>query len=180
MLGRTALALALAAVFGANGGQATVTLQTRPDALARPGLQILKMPLDEMHIQWQARVETGGGKFVIQLKSGVSTDVIVLDAERGTARYDAVIQTGYFGGGYELRYRDAAGRESVLATVAVEIARLKNVPTLPPNIHVGPPGALREESRWASPIPTGRTRDLGVALPIAAADSPPTPPPRFC
>jgi len=136
-------------------------------------VRLLKAPGDALRFRWSARVGEPG-HFVLERPDGSEVWTV---ATVGRIAYEAAPPA--LSGEYELRYRDASGRQRVLAHVLVACVSLdRDTPatamglTVPPEAETNVP--LRV-SMLISPETVGCALCLG---PASAVRPPPTPPPR--
>jgi hypothetical protein len=136
-------------------------------------VRLLKAPGDSLRFRWAARVGEPG-HFVLQRPDGteVWTAAVV-----GRTAYQAAPPA--LSGEYELRYRDASGRERVLAHVLVACVSVDR--NMPASVvaRALPPDALTSASHGTTLLAgEGDVIDSIDRRPTGLLRPPPTPPPR--
>lgn len=172
--GVSVLALAGAALCG--------TVSAEPQAPFKQ-MRLLRAPSDDLHIEWRATVHETGGEFLVVRGVPSGARRVVARLPPAPQASYAVTDTAEPGARvYELRYRDARGRERVLATVEIDLEGVERGPATvaarsvvdAPVVVPGAPAHLRAPS----PVPHAVSAD--DALPLTLRGRPPTPPPRAC
>ena len=159
---------AMAPWFAAAGPFATDVVTERPQSV-----RLLKAPGDSLRFRWVARVGEPG-YFVLERPDGSE---VWTAAEVGRTAYHAAPPA--LSGEYELRYRDAAGHEKVLAHVLVACISVDgNTPASVVSRAV-PPDALVAASLGSQARSVrDRVHVESDRQPNGFLRPPPTPPPR--
>jgi hypothetical protein len=139
----------------------------------QPSVVILKAPGDPLRFRWAARVGASG-QFVLTGPDGteVWTAAVV-----GRKAYEA--SPPALSGEYELRYRDASGREHVLAHVLVACARVEHhAPMTMCGRPIAPNVNVSGSQVGSAEVPTRAVNHPSRAATSPLLRPPPTPPPR--
>jgi hypothetical protein len=175
---RIACRIALLALAGtAICGAASASPQGDPFRQIR----LVKLPNDDLRIEWRAAVYETGGSFLLSRGAPASPRRLVARVAPGTQRQYRVTDSVEPGAWvYELRYRDARGREIILATIELNLDELERGPVAAaprPGLDTVPVGTdATGFGAVPASLPIAVSADDG--LPIALRGRPPTPPPR--
>jgi hypothetical protein len=166
------LALAGAALGGSASADVPVPFRQ---------VRLVRAPSDDLHIQWRATVHEAGGEFLVVRGTPTGERRLVARLPPGPRTRYSVTDTSEPGARiYELRYRDARGRERLLATIEVDLEGVDRGPaTAAPHISVEAPlliAGVAGSLSAPSPVPFALFAD--DALPLEMRGRPPTPPPR--
>ena len=154
--------------FATAGPLATDVVTERPQSV-----RLLKAPGDSLRFRWVARVGEPG-YFVLERPDGSE---VWTAAEVGRTAYHAAPPA--LSGEYELRYRDAAGHERVLAHVLVACLSVDGDTPASVVSRAVPPDALASPSFGAlARSAQDRIRVEPDRWPAGSLRPPPTPPPR--
>lgn len=171
---RFGLLLLTAATGVAVSSARAVTLPPQPLV----EVQLVKAPHEGLHFQWQAQVAERGGLFVLARRGERRAQVSQL-AFPERRSYAVSWQAPAASGAYELRYRTADGRVSVLATLLVNCQTLDDAPAshaMAP--HARDPLVAPSLDRFVGCAPRSLRWPEPDAQRRLARRAPPVPPPR--
>jgi hypothetical protein len=166
-------------VTAASLGGATTASALGADPFRQ--LRLVRAANDDLRIEWRAAVRETGGLFLVSRGAPAGPRRLVARvAPSASVRYRVTDSAEPGAWVYELRYRDARGRERILATIELNLDELERGTAAA----VSRPGlgsvAVRTEAAGLetapAPFPIAVTADDG--LPVALRGRPPTPPPR--
>jgi hypothetical protein len=168
------LALAGAALGGATTASAQGVEPFRQ-------IRLVRVANDDLRIEWRAAVHETGGEFLVSRGAPAGPRRLVARvAPDPRARYRVTDSADPGAWIYELRYRDARGRERILATIELNLDELERGTAAA----ASRPGlgsvAVRTDAAaiWTAPAPFPIAVTADDGLPVALRGRPPTPPPR--
>lgn len=144
-------------------------------------VRLVRVANDSLRIEWRAAVRETGGAFVLSRSQPAGARLLVARVlPVSAARYRVTDSAEPGAWIYELRYRDARGRERLLAVVELNLDELERG-TAAASFRSGlGPAAVSTEAAASgavpAPFPIAVADDDG--LPIVLRGRPPTPPPR--
>jgi hypothetical protein len=174
-IARWASALALAAA--ALGGTPASAQGTEPFRQIR----LVRAANDDLRIEWRAAVHETGGEFLVSRGMPAGPRRLVARVPPGPrVRYQVTDSADPGAWVYELRYRDARGRERILATIELNLDELeRGTAAAAARAGLGSV-AVRTDAvaAWTAPAPLPIAVTADDGLPRALRGRPPTPPPR--
>lgn len=167
------------ALAGAAAGAATTASAHGIEPFRQ--MRLVRLANDELRIEWRATVHETGGTFLLSRAMPAGPRQLVARVVPGpVSRYRVTDAAAPGAWVYELRYRDARGRERILAAIELNLDELErgtatagSRPGLGPTA-LGASVARLGSARAAFPIAVSADDGLEVAL----RGRPPTPPPR--
>ncbi|MET0551544.1 MAG: hypothetical protein ABW221_00805 [Vicinamibacteria bacterium] len=167
------------AVAAASLGSAALASAHGTDPFRQ--IRLVRAANDDIRIEWRAAVYETGGEFLVSRGAPAGPRRLVARVAPGPrVRYrvsDAAEPGAWV---YELRYRDARGRERILATIELNLDELERGTAAA----VSRPGlgsvAVQTDAAgpWTAPAPFPIAVTADDGLPVALRGRPPTPPPR--
>jgi len=162
----------------AAGGAATASAQ---DLAPFRQMRLVRLANDDLRIEWRAAVRETGGVFLVSRAAPAGPRQLVARVEAGAVSRYRVMDSADPGAWiYELRYRDARGRERILATIELNLDELeRGTATAASRAGLGPAAQDTGTEGFGSgpaPVPIAVAAEDG--LPRAVRGRPPTPPPR--
>jgi hypothetical protein len=170
--GMSVLALAGTALSGSASADVPVPFRQ---------MRLVRAPSDDLHIEWRATVRETGGEFLVVRGTPAGARRLVARLPPGPRSHYHVTDTADPGARvYELRYRDARGRERVLATIEVDLEGVERAPAAAaPRAVVEPPLLVPGTAgHLSAPSPVAFALFADDAVPFTMRGRPPTPPPR--
>jgi hypothetical protein len=144
-------------------------------------VRLLRLANDELRIEWRAAVYETGGAFLVSRGAPAGPRRLVAQvAPDAGARYRVTDSADPGAWIYELRYRDARGRERILATIELNLDELDRG-TAAAASRPGPGSAAVgtvDAGSWTAPAPFPIAVAADDGLPVVLRGRPPTPPPR--
>jgi hypothetical protein len=144
-------------------------------------MRLVRLANDDLRIEWRAAVHETGGEFLVSRAAPAGPRQLVARVVPGQrSRYRVTDSADPGAWIYELRYRDARGRERILATIELNLDELERGTAATASrlglgpAALGPAGAGFAEA--PAPFPIAVSADDG--LEVALRGRPPTPPPR--
>jgi hypothetical protein len=162
----------------AAGGAATASAQGLEPFRQ---MRLVRLASDELRIEWRAAVRETGGVFLVSRAAPAGPRQLVARVPPGPgARYRVMDSADPGAWIYELRYRDARGRERILATIELNLDELeRGTATAASRAGLGPTAVGASAVGFGggrAPFPIAVSADDG--LEVALRGRPPTPPPR--
>ena len=174
-IARWASALALAgAALGVTPASAQGTEPFRQ-------IRLVRVANDDLRIEWRAAVYETGGEFLVSRGAPAGPRRLVARVAPGArVRYQVTDSADPGAWVYELRYRDARGRERILATIELNLDELeRGAATAASRAGLGTVAVRTDAAAaWTAPAPFPIAATADDGLPKAVRGQPPTPPPR--
>jgi hypothetical protein len=143
-------------------------------------MRLVRLANDELRIEWRAAVRESGGEFLLSRAAPAGPRRLVARVTPGQGlRYRVTDSADPGAWIYELRYRDARGRERILAAIELNLDELeRGTAAAASRAGLGPAAVGPVAGDVTAPVafPIAVSADDG--LPIALRGRPPTPPPR--
>lgn len=168
----------LALAGAALGGSVPASADTR-DPIRQ--IRLARLANDDLRIEWHASVSETGGEFLLTRSTPAGPRRLLARLTPGPENRYRVTDTADPGAWvYELRYRDARGRELVLATVELNLDELeRGTAAASARAGLGSVAAIAgAEAFHAAPSRSSLTSSADDGLTNAHRGRPPTPPPR--
>lgn len=160
---------------------ASVATASAQDRTPFRQMRLVRLPNDDLRIEWRAAVHETGGEFLVSRAAPAGPRQLVARVAPGQGLRYRVTDSAEPGAWiYELRYRDARGRERILAAIELNLDELERGTAAEGSRPGLGPAAVgsRAAAFAAAPVPRPIAVSADDGLPIALRGRPPTPPPR--